>query len=139
MKLDMQKLFAKHNLRVTMPRRLTLKTLEEATKPLSPVEIAKLNSYTINKVSVYRTIDVFLKLGIVVSVPYGWKQRYELASPFRPHHHHLLCTKCGVAKEIQSDKLERIIHMFADQQKFKVTGHTFEITGVCHACQLEHD
>lgn len=130
----MAAVFSNHNLRVTRPRKVIFETLKNAVKPLSQVEIAKANP-SVDKVSVYRTIDVFMKLGIVTSVPHGWKQRYELATPFRPHHHHLLCTGCGNVEEIQSDKLEQIIRILADKQKFKATGHTFEITGLCNVCQ----
>lgn len=128
-------LLATHNLRVTTPRKVVFEALKKATTPLSQVEIAKLNQ-NIDKVSVYRTIDVFLKLGVVTSVAHGWKQRYELAAPYSPHHHHLLCTMCGGVEELQSKKLEQIISIIADQQKFIVTNHTFEITGLCSTCQV---
>jgi Fur family transcriptional regulator, ferric uptake regulator len=121
-------------LRLTTPRKLLFETLKKATAPLSQSELATANP-TIDRVSVYRTIELFMRLGIVTSVPHGWKQRYELAAPFRPHHHHLFCTVCGEADEIQSEKLERIIHIIADEQKFSVIGHMFEVTGICSKCQ----
>ncbi|HWZ66162.1 MAG TPA: Fur family transcriptional regulator [Patescibacteria group bacterium] len=134
MNSEITDLFAARGLRVTTPRKAVFETLKKAATPLSQVEIAKINP-TIDKVSVYRSIDIFLKLGIVTSVAHGWKQRYELAAPYSPHHHHLLCTACGHVEELQSERLEKIINILADQQKFKVTGHTFEITGLCSKCQ----
>jgi len=112
-----------------------LKIFKNATVPLSPVEITKANP-TIDKVSVYRTIEAFEKIGLVASVAHGWRQRYELAAPFRPHHHHLLCNNCGTIEEIQSEKLEKMIHILADEQEFEVTGHTFEISGLCRRCRI---
>jgi len=134
MDADTIALFTTKNLRLTKPRQAVFETLKRASTPLSHVEIAKMIPY-IDKVSVYRTIDVFLKLGIVIGVAHGWKQRYELAAPFKPHHHHLLCTGCGNVEEIQSEKLEQIINILADQEEFEVKGHTFEITGLCRTCQ----
>jgi Fe2+ or Zn2+ uptake regulation protein len=128
-------LFADHRLRITASRVAILKIFKNATAPLSPIEIAKTNS-TIDKVSIYRTIEVFEKIGLVAGVAHGWKQRYELAAPFRPHHHHLLCSNCGTIEEIQSEKLEKMIHILADEQEFEVTGHTFEINGLCRQCRI---
>ena len=128
-------LFADHHLRVTAPRVAILKIFKNATALLSPIEIAKTNP-TIDKVSIYRTIEVFEKIGLITSVTHGWKQRYELAAPFRPHHHHLLCNNCGTIEEIQSEKLEKMIHILADEQGFEVTGHTFEINGLCRQCRI---
>ncbi len=134
MENDIAKVFFEHKLRFTNPRKAVFDTLKVATAPLSHMEIAHMTPHA-DKVSIYRTIDLFMKLGIVVAVPHGWKQRYELAAPFRPHHHHLHCEVCGVVEEIQSAQLEKIIHALADRQGFLVTGHMFEITGMCSNCR----
>jgi Fe2+ or Zn2+ uptake regulation protein len=132
---ELMTLFADHHLRITAPRVAILKIFKNASAPLSQVEISRANP-AIDKVSIYRTIEIFEKIGLVTSVAHGWKQRYELAAPFRPHHHHLLCNNCGTIEEIQSEKLEKIIHSLADEQEFEVTGHTFEITGLCRQCRV---
>jgi Fur family ferric uptake transcriptional regulator len=134
MNADIAKILSDHNLRVTEPRKAVFETLKNAVAPLSPREIVTANP-VIDKVTVYRTIDVFIALGVVESIAHGWKMRYELAAPFRHHHHHLFCTQCGMVEEIKSDQLEKIVRMLAEQQAFKVTAHTFEITGVCGMCQ----
>jgi Fe2+ or Zn2+ uptake regulation protein len=128
-------LFTSHHLRITTSRTAILQVFKNAVAPLSPVEVAKANP-TVDKVSVYRTIEVFEKIGLVTSIAHGWKQRYELAAPFRPHHHHLLCSNCGMIEEIQSEKLEKMIHAIAHEQEFEVTGHTFEINGLCLECKV---
>lgn len=132
---DLLAVFTNHHLRVTASRVSILRIFKKATTPLSPVDIAKTNP-TIDKVSIYRTIEVFEKIGLITSIAHGWKRRYELAAPFRPHHHHLLCNSCGTIEEIQSDKLEKMVRSIADEQGFKVTGHTFEISGLCSKCKL---
>ena len=127
-------LFTSHHLRATAPRMAILHILKHASTPLSPGEIIK-NNPTIDKVSVYRTIDVFKKIGLVTGVAYGWKQRYELAAPFRPHHHHLVCDNCDAIEEIQSEKLEKMISILADEHNFEVSSHTFEVSGLCRKCR----
>ena len=131
--MDIEKVLENHKLRVTKPRLGIFDTLRSAARPLSEVEIATATP-TVDPVTVYRTIELFLKLEVVVGVAHGWKQRYELASPFRPHHHHILCTNCGQVEEITSEKLEQFIRRLGGEYGFRVTGHTFEITGLCQQC-----
>jgi Fe2+ or Zn2+ uptake regulation protein len=131
---DLGRLLEKSHLRTTAARRLVFRSLKAASAPLSHVEITKLCS-DIDKTSVYRTIELFIKLGVVVGVSHGWKQRYELAAPFRPHHHHLYCVNCGKTEELQSEKLEEAVREAASASDFIVQEHTFEMTGLCGVCR----
>jgi Fe2+ or Zn2+ uptake regulation protein len=137
MKRDFLKTLAKNSLRTTRPRIVIFEVFERAANPLSTAEIIR-QCPEVDKVSVYRTIDLFLKLHIIEGVAHGWKQHYELATPFRPHHHHLFCTRCKKIVEIHSDTLEHVIHIIASEQMFQPTGHTFEISGLCKNCQKLH-
>jgi Fe2+ or Zn2+ uptake regulation protein len=137
MKPDLQSILGDHDLRVTKPRQAVFKALLTADMPLSIIEIVKKCS-SVDRVTIYRTIDLFTKLHIVEIIPRGWKQRYELATPFRPHHHHLYCTSCHKIEETDSEQLESIIHDLAAAQGFTVSSHTFEINGLCKECQQEN-
>jgi Fe2+ or Zn2+ uptake regulation protein len=134
MDTEIETLFASNRLRITTSRKAILSVFKNAAVPLSPVEIVTANP-DIDKVSIYRTIEIFERIGLISSVAHGWKQRYELAAPFRPHHHHLLCTHCGAIEEIQSDTLETMINFIAEEHAFEVTGHTFEVSGLCRNCK----
>ena len=136
MNAEIEALFAKHQLRMTTPRKHLVEILKDADAPLSPVEITKQRP-AMDKVSVYRTIELFKKIGLVSGVAYGWKQRYELAAPFRPHHHHLLCSECGNVEEIQSTKLEELITLLANEYDFEIKEHTFEVSGLCRVCRVK--
>lgn len=120
-------------LRLTKPRLLIFDTLKSFEQPMSIVDIVKACP-GIDKVSVYRTISLFSKLHIISAVPHGWKQLYELAAPFTPHHHHLVCEKCGTLTEIHSKKLESMITNLTNEHGFTANGHHFEITGLCSNC-----
>lgn len=89
----------------------------------------------IDRASVYRTLELFATLGIIEIIHIGWKKRYELAAPFKPHHHHLQCTRCGQLVDIKTPQLERLIHHIATQHGYQVTGHHFELSGICKTCQ----
>lgn len=133
MNTALNEIFKNANLRLTEPRLKVFNTLKAINKPMSIVDISKSCS-DIDKVSVYRTIDLFSELRIVTTVPYGWKHLYELAAPFSPHHHHLVCEKCGSLTEIHSSKLESMITALTSEHGFTASGHHFEITGICHEC-----
>jgi Fur family ferric uptake transcriptional regulator len=62
------------------------------------------------------------------------KQRYELAEPFKSHHHHLVCTSCGALVPIDQPKLERLVQHIANDHGYNLTSHHVELQGVCNAC-----
>ena len=132
---DLNKVLQKAGLRTTKPRIEIFSTLRSFNKPMGVTDIIAACP-GIDKVSVYRTIDLFVRLRIVSTIPHGWKHLYELAAPFSPHHHHLNCEKCGNLTEIHSEKLELMIANLTDEHNFRATAHHFEITGVCRECSL---
>lgn len=134
MELPISQLLRKKGLRLTKPRQDVFTTLKESDYPLSVVEIIKLCPH-IDAVSIYRTIDLFTKLAITTSVSQGWKQRYELADPFQPHHHHMQCKQCNAITTINSPVLEKIITQLGKEHDFTVTSHSFELLGTCNECR----
>ena len=129
-------LFTRAHLRLTAPRKQLFTILETSDGPLSVGDIL-LQSPGLDRTSVYRTLSVFVNLGIVDSVPIGWKQRYELAGPFKPHHHHLRCTSCHEIIQLDIPKLENAIHAIAERRDYHLTAHHLELSGVCKLCWSE--
>lgn len=130
-------IFLQAGLRLTIPRTTVFDFLKSSDRPVSMSEIIQ-SCPEIDKVSVYRTLDVFNRLKITKSVPHGWKYLYELAPPFKPHHHHLICNQCGKVIDIRPDKLESIVQDLADNYDFTPTDHHFEIIGLCSECQKQN-
>jgi len=135
MNSELSEVLLRENLRITKPRVQIFNTFKSLNRPMSIMDIVSVCP-DIDKVSAYRTIDLFVKLRIVSTIPHGWKHLYELAAPFSPHHHHLICEKCGNLTEIHSERLESIIASLTDEHGFKTSGHHFEITGLCRECAL---
>ncbi|MDO7788755.1 Fur family transcriptional regulator [Desulforamulus aquiferis] len=81
--------------------------------------------------TVYRNLSVMQQLGILTELNFGERKNlFEINSS--QHHHHLVCTKCGVSEEIDFCPLE---FLDADKVKnFKVKKHSFEIFGICANC-----
>lgn len=133
MEKELETIFAQQKLRITRPRREIFRVLQQSKAPLSAPMI-NTHCTTANRTSVYRTLELFHRLGIIKSVQFGWRQRYELADPFKIHHHHLSCTKCGQLIDLQSPDIENLVNVIASQNNFVVTDHTFEIRGLCQDC-----
>jgi len=124
----------KHGLRVTSPRRQVFKALESASEPLSIKHITR-QCPDVDRVSVYRCLETFETIGIIEIIHVGWKKRYELAEPFRAHHHHLQCINCNALVDLRSPELEALIASTASLHGYKPLSHHFEVRGLCLNCQ----
>lgn len=119
---------------VTSVRRLIFDALAEADKPLKNGEVAALVP-SVDRASVYRTLELFNRLGITTTIIRGWTPFSELAEPFKAHHHHITCERCGKVVEIENDTLEDVLGIVAARHDFSLKKHVVELTGLCGDCQ----
>lgn len=127
--------FRDHGLRLTEPRRDIFSILENRDQPLTLQEILRASQFA-ERTSVYRTLQLFTKLGIVDIVQVGFKQRYELADPFKAHHHHLVCLKCGTLIDLEgTPRLEKLLTKLASAHDYELTAHHVELQGTCATCR----
>lgn len=129
----LEQLFHDRGLRLTEQRRDVFRILEGRDQPMTMGEIIKASQFA-ERTSVYRALQLFIKQGIVDLVPVGFKQRYELAEPFKAHHHHLICIDCGELVDLDSVKLEKIVGKLAAVHGYKLTAHHVELQGICRSC-----
>ena len=84
--------------KLTRARKLVLENLHLAKKPITLKELHN-KSNQIDFASVYRSVKLFLELGLVEEISFADKKiRYELVSNL--HHHHIICSDCGEIKEL---------------------------------------
>lgn len=119
---------------VTSARRAIFHTLLETDEPLKNGEIAR-RTPSVDRASVYRTLELFSKLGITETVMRGWTPFTELAEPFKAHHHHIVCEQCGRVVEIENDTLEDVLSLVASRYEFNLKKHTVELSGLCKDCK----
>lgn len=131
-----KKILKNNNQSITESRLKIFETLANLDAPISVARLADVCSY-IDKATVYRTVDLFEKIGIVHRVWTGFKSRIELSEDFSAHHHHFTCLKCGKTINIQSPKLEKDLHSFEDKYGFKLTHHSLELSGYCSVCRVK--
>ena len=118
-------------------RRLIFQLLV-GSDPLSIGQLLKKAGTEIDRVTLYRNIELFEKLGIVHRIHLGWKYKVELSDVFIEHHHHLSCLKCGRVIAIEDEKhIDEFIDKLAKTFSFTPRRHHFEIDGYCLHCSDE--
>lgn len=120
--------------RVTSPRLILFRTLLRS----APLPMSKLISHAsengIDQVTVYRTMDLFRKMGLIQEVGLGRRRLFELSDTYHAHHHHFTCTKCGRVIDFDSDIIETELQRMSIEYGLKIHAHQLEVTGVCKVC-----
>lgn len=130
-----KEILASNNSHFTRARAATFELLF-SPEPQSIKEILAKAKGRADRVSVYRNIDLFEKLGIVHRVYVGWKYKLELSDQFIAHHHHLSCRGCGKVIDIEDEQhIEEFIQEVSGKFGFKPLRHQFEIEGYCKECK----
>lgn len=127
-----------HNLPVTAQRQAIAEVILASDRHLSVEEIeheVSARGVAVGTATVYRTIEVLLRSGLVVDRDFGEGfKRYEPARGI-PQHEHLLCTVCGNVTEFRDERLDRITTLVAEANGFARRSHRLVIVGVCQRCQ----
>lgn len=120
--------------RVTSPRLVVFRALTRN----GPISMSKLISTVgqdnIDKVTVYRTIDLLRKMGLVQEVGLGRNRLLELSDAYHSHHHHFTCLNCGQITDFDSAVIESDLKQVGEQLGFTVRNHQVELTGTCKEC-----
>lgn len=124
--------------RITQPRRAVVAVLAEAEGWLVPERIwqrAQAHAPGISLVTVYRTLNLLVRLGFVRRVHQSdGCQGYIRAQP--RHSHHLVCEGCQGVVEFQgTEDLSSLIQNLEGQTGFQVNAHVLEFRGLCPNCQ----
>lgn len=88
----------------------------------------------VGKATVYRTLDLLLKAELIREHDFGEGFRRYEPRRTRPHHEHLVCTRCGKVIEFQAREIERIEEEVSALHRFRPTHHKMEIYGLCEDC-----
>jgi len=133
--------FKENEIKKTLARTAILDILKRVKKPIDVSEIIerlKSMKIKIDRVTVFRNINLLVKKELISKVEFNeGKYRYELSS--LPHHHHLVCTKCGRINDIESNPLHKEIDKISETVNkiydFKIEEHKVEFFGKCKICK----
>jgi Fur family transcriptional regulator, ferric uptake regulator len=121
---------------ITKARTLVFELLSSANEPWTMHQLIEASKNGADRVSVYRTIELFEKLGIAQRINIGWKYKIELSEAFLDHHHHMTCLTCGRVVTVQDEpQFEAMIARLGRANGFTVKSHQLEMQGYCSTCQ----
>ncbi len=125
---------------MTHQRRLLVQIIQGADSHMDAIQLwqcARAQDPTLNKVTVYRTLSMLKKLGLVDELDLlhleGDKHYYE-ARTIRDHMH-LACLKCGRIQEFESSLFERLKGQIERERRFRIQVVRVEAGGYCDRCQ----
>ena len=132
-----QEALSRNGGRITLPRQIILEVIAASQRPLSPQEVhaqAVKRLPSIGLVTVYRTIDKLVDLGLVDRVHHS----DQCQTVFRgtPGHQHLLvCEACGQSVYFDGLEMEWEFQKTAHKLGYTITGHWLQLNGLCPNCQ----
>ena len=127
-----------HNLPVTEQRLAVADVVLSADEHLSAEEVENRlagRGVSVGTATVYRTLDVLVKSGLVVERDFGEGFRRFESARGMPHHEHLICTVCGQVAEFRDERLERMTTLVAETHGYVRQRHRLVIYGVCAKCR----
>jgi len=138
----LQQAIRKRGIRLTRQRRVILEVMDNAEQHLDVDQIlerAKKIDNDVHLVTVYRTIDLLKKQGLIDELDLlhlrGDRHYYESHGP--RDHIHVACLNCGKVREFESRLYEQLKQQIAHDFKMKVTMARTEVGGYCEECQAK--
>ncbi|HEX4133872.1 MAG TPA: Fur family transcriptional regulator [Bryobacteraceae bacterium] len=136
--------FAAKGLRLTSQRRALLEVIQSAKEHLdakSLLRLAKERDSSVNRATVYRTLELLKKLRLVDELDLmhlnGEKHYYEVRS--ERDHIHLACFRCGKIEEFGSALFERLKQEIGRECGFHINVVRMEVGGSCSDCAKHAD
>ena len=127
-----------HNLPVTEQRLAVAEVVLGADAHLSADEVEQqlaARGVSVGTATIYRTLDVLVRSGLVVERDFGEGFRRFEAARGIPHHEHLICTVCGTVREFRDERLDRMTTLAAETHGYVRQRHRLVIYGVCDRCR----
>jgi len=126
--------------RMTRQRRLLVEIIQGAERHLDAASLwqrARAQDPTLNKVTVYRTLGMLKRQGLVDELDLmhleGEKHYYEARTT--RDHIHLACIKCGRIQEFESSLFEKLKGQIERERLFRIEVVRVEAGGTCDRCQ----
>ncbi|HEY33396.1 MAG TPA: transcriptional repressor [Dehalococcoidia bacterium] len=124
-------------LRVTNQRTLIVEIIRQGGGHLDADEVyrrAREKQPRLSLSTVYRTLQVLKKAGLVEEVHIDETRHcYEIKPS--TEHHHLVCLECGRVVEFQYPLVRLVKRKVVEAKDFEITGSEVRMTGYCPTCR----
>ncbi len=84
--------------------------------------------------TVYRTLQMFRKLGLVAELHFDEAHHHYEVKP-SSEHQHLVCLNCGKIMEFEYPLSPKMKRNIARENSFEITGVEIRMTGYCSKCR----
>ncbi len=124
-------------LRVTNQRALILEVIRRGHGHLDAEEVyrrAQEKQHRLSLSTVYRTLRMLKKLGLVEELHFDETHHHYEAKP-AAEHHHLICLSCGRVVEFECSLTQKMKEDMAEEKGFEITGVEVQMTGYCSRCR----
>jgi len=128
-----------HGYKLTPQRRAVMRTIVSSQDHLTPSAIYEKvhqDHPNIGLVTIYRTLDILAKLGLICELHAGGSCRSYTISAVG-HHHHLICSNWGTVVDFPEFELGEMEQNLARETGFRIDDDLLEFMGLCQACQNE--
>lgn len=125
--------------RLTPNREAIIDILATTSRPLTIPEVLEARD-GLAQSSVYRNLVVLVEAGVVHRIVTNDEfARFELAEDLVGHHHHLICSVCGMVEDVPPNarleqSLRRAVDQIADATGFHTHAHRIDLVGLCRRC-----
>jgi len=137
--MSCQQVLREKGYRLTPQRMMVVDVLHGAEHHISAEEIFEKVKKTYpyaNISTVYRTLDLMKKLGLVTEIDTGEGfLRYHHLE--KGHHHHLICSECGKESELPESILINLGKTIAKDYSFEPNLNHLAIFGLCAECRVK--
>jgi Fe2+ or Zn2+ uptake regulation protein len=125
--------------RVTSQRMMILHVLRHSRMHLSPTEVyelARRNLPGLTEPTVYRTLEFLSNNRLIQSAQtHGGHLVYQITAT---HHHHVICSVCGRALEVEHKLLEKMYRSLETATGYMINDDHATFFGLCPKCQKNH-
>ena len=122
-------------LRATSQRALILEVIRRGHLDADEIyRQARMRQPRLSLSTVYRTLRMFKKLGLVEELHFNDAHHHYEMKP-SSEHHHLVCLGCGKVVEFKCPLSPKMKEAIAREKGFEITGVEIRMTGYCSKCR----
>jgi len=125
--------------KLTAPRRATIEALAHAPDHLTAPQLVTFvaqRAPAVGRASVYRTLALMSRLGLVQASSLGGATTTYLLT-LGGHHHHVICVNCRKTVAFDECVIKELERSLGEKLGFQIEGHLVELYGYCPACHKD--